>query len=159
MTELYPWFVVTHLVGLVVFAVSHGVSMFVAFRVRRIGDPAAVAALLEMSKLSVIPVYGGLLLLLVGGVGAAWGANLWFEPWILASVAVLVVVIGAMYALATPYYVGIREALQERGADGRPTIAAEELTRRLDTRRPEILVSVGGVGMVVLVWLMVMKPG
>jgi hypothetical protein len=159
MADLYSWFVVIHLIGLVVFAVSHGVSMFTAFRIRRVDDPAAVASLLASSKASVMPVYLGLLLLLVGGIGAAWGANLWFEPWILASVAVLVVVIGVMYALATPYYIGIREALEDRGPDGRPTIEPAELARRLDTRRPEILVSVGGVGMVVLVWLMVMKPG
>ena len=159
MTDLYPWFVVVHLVGLVVFAVAHGVSMFIAFRVRRLDDPSTIASLLELSKVAVGPLYVGLLLLLVGGIGAAWGANLWFEPWILASVVVLIVVIGVMYSLATPYYVGVREALQERGPDGRPTIEPGELARRLDTRRPETLLAVGGIGMAVLVWLMVMKPG
>src|SRR5215218_101745 len=33
MTALYPWFVFAHLVGLVLFAISHGASAFVAFRV------------------------------------------------------------------------------------------------------------------------------
>jgi hypothetical protein len=158
-SDLYQWFVVIHLLGLVVFAIAHGVSVFTAFRVRRVGDPATVATMLDLSKAAVGPVYVGLLLLLVGGVGAAWGANLWFEPWILASVAVLVVVVGVMYALATPYYIGIRQALEPRDPDGHPVIDPAELTAMLDTRRPEILVTVGGVGLVVLIWLMVVKPG
>jgi hypothetical protein len=29
----------------------------------------------------------------------------------------------------------------------------------LDTRRPEILTIIGAIGLVVLVWLMVLKPG
>ena len=33
--ELYPWFVFVHLAGLVLFAISHGASAFMAFRVRR----------------------------------------------------------------------------------------------------------------------------
>lgn len=159
MADLYSWFVVIHLVGLVVFAIAHGVSMFIAFRVRRIGDPGTVAALLGLSKVAVGPLYLGLVLLLLGGIGAAWGANLWFEPWIIASVVVLIVILAVMYTFATPYYIGIRQALEERGPDGRPTLEPTELARMLDTRRPEILFAMGGVGMAVLVWLMVMKPG
>lgn len=159
MADLYQWFVVTHLLGLVVFAVAHGVSIFIAFRVRGERDTATVAALLQLSKAAVGPVYIGLVLLLIGGVGAAWGANLWFEPWIIASVVVLIVVLGVMYALATPYYIGVRTALEPRGEDGRPTLAPDELVAMLDTRRPEILVAAGGVGLLVLVWLMVVKPG
>ena len=159
MAGLYPWFVVVHLLGLVVFAVAHGVSMFIAFRVRGERDPAIVATLLQLSKVAVGPLYIGLALLLIGGVGAAWGADLWFEPWIIGSVVVLVVVLGVMYSLATPYYVAIRTALEPRGEDGRPTLAPDELAAMLDNRRPEILVAAGGVGLLVLVWLMVVKPG
>lgn len=159
MPDLYQWFVAIHLLGLVIFAIAHGVSVFTAFRVRHVGDPGTVATMLDLSKAAVGPVYIGLLLLLIGGVGAAWGANLWFEPWILASIAVLIVVLGVMYSLATPYYIRIRDALAPRGEDDRPTIEPAELARLLDTRRPEILVTVGGVGLLVLVWLMVMKPG
>ena len=159
MAELYPWFVIAHLVGLVVFAISHGASMFVAFRIRADPEPARVAALLSLSSMALGPMYLGLVLLLIGGVGAAWGGNLWFEPWILASVAVLVVVLGVMYAVATPYYNGLRTTLAEVGADGRPTLGAEALAARLDTRRPEILVTVGSVGIVLLIWLMTAKPG
>ena len=159
MADLYQWFVVIHLIGLVVFAIAHGVSMFIVFRVRGERDTATVEALLHLSKLAVGPLYIGLILLLIGGVGAAWGANLWFEPWIIASVVVLIVVLGVMYTLATPYYVRVRTALEPRGEDGRPAIAPDELVAMLDTRRPEILVTAGGVGLLVLVWLMVVKPG
>jgi hypothetical protein len=161
MTELYPWFVFLHLVGLVVFAVCHGVSMFVAFRIRSQRNPQAIVAAMEASSAAIGPMYLGLLLLIVGGLGAAAGANLWFEPWIIASAVVLIVVVGVMYAVATPYYVRVREAVGApvRGnPGGTPSASPEELAQLLDTRRPEILLTVGAVGMLVLVWLMVLKP-
>ena len=162
MAELYPWFVFLHLVGLVTFVACHGVSMFVAFRVRSQRNPQAIVAAMEASSAAIGPMYIGLLLLIVGGLGAAAGANLWFQPWIIASVVVLIVVLGAMYGVATPYYVRIRQAVGApvRGEPGgEPTVSAEELAQLLDTRRPEILLAIGVVGGLVLLWLMVLKPG
>jgi hypothetical protein len=159
LAELYLWFVVVHLIGLVLFAISHGASAFMAFRLRSERDPVVVDSLLKVGQLSVGPMYGGLLLLIIGGLGAAWSANLWGKPWILASIAVFVVVLVAMWAVASPYYMGLRKALEERGPDGRPAIEPSAMTRMLDSRRPEILTLVGTVGLVLLVWLMVIKPG
>ena len=64
-----------------------------------------------------------------------------------------------MWAVASPYYMSLRRALEERGPDGRPTMEPAALATMLDTRRPEILATVGTVGLVLLVWLMVIKPG
>jgi hypothetical protein len=54
---------------------------------------------------------------------------------------------------------GLRKALEERGPDGGPAIDPSALARMLDTRRPDILTGVGTIGLVLLVWLMVIKPG
>ena len=159
MAELYLWFVVVHLIGLVLFAISHGASAFMAFRLRGERDPVVVDALLKTGQLSVGPMYIGLLLLIIGGLGAAAGANLWGQPWVIASIVVFVVVLVVMWAVASPYYLGLRKALEERGPDGRPAIEPSALGRMLDTRRPDILTLVGTVGLVLLVWLMVIKPG
>lgn len=162
MAALYPWFVFAHVVGVVVFAISHGASVFVAFRVRRERDPATIDSLLSVSKLAIGPMYIGLALIILGGLGAAAAADLWFEPWILASVVVLFIVLGVMYSVAMPYYSRLRAAVSvgEAGASSAdPTVSAEELGAMLDTRRPEALVTVGTVGLVLLVWLMVIKPG
>lgn len=78
MERYYGWFVFIHLIGLVLFAISHGASAFIAFPSRQERDPLFTAA----------------------GIGAL-----------------------------------------------------------LDTRRPDILVAVGTIGLVVLVWLMVLEPG
>ena len=159
MAELYPWFVFAHLLGLVIFAICHGASAFMSFRLRGERDPVVVESLLKVGQLSVGPMYIGLLLLIVGGLGAAAGANLWGQPWILASIGVFVVVLVVMWGVASPYYMGLRKALEERGQDGRPAIEPSALARMLDTRRPDVLATVGTIGLLVLVWLMVIKPG
>ena len=47
----------------------------------------------------------------------------------------------------------------ERGGDDSPMVDRAVLEGRLDSRRPEILVLVGGGGLAVLIGLMVFKPG
>jgi hypothetical protein len=151
---MYTGLVFVHLVGLVVFAVAHGVSVFAAFRARRERDARVIGTLLDVSKNAVGGLYIGLVLLGIGGLGAAWQGNLLTAPWIVGSYVALAVVLVVMWSVATPYYVKIRELATDpaAGADGR-------LTEALDSRRPEVLLAVGGIGLLVLVYLMVLKPG
>lgn len=125
MTELYPWFVFAHLAGLVLFAVSHGASVFMAFRVRSERDPATVASLLAVGQLGIGPMYIGLVLLIIGGLGAAAGANLWGQAWVITSIAVFVAVLVVMWSVASPYYMNLRKAVVDSGrTGGRPSSAA-----------------------------------
>ena len=67
-----------------------------------------------------------------------------------------------MYAVASPYYMGLRKTIGDglqTGTEGSPVVDQAALVRLLDTRRPDILLLVGGLGIVVLVSLMVLKPG
>lgn len=152
---MYQALILVHLIGVVIFAVAHGVSIFAAFRVRRETDPGIVAAILGMSKTAVALLYVGFLMLGVGGLGAAWQAGVLLAPWAIASYVVLIIVIGVMYSVATTYYIHIRELVSGDGADAPEP---EVLRQALDTRRPEVLTVVGGVGMLVLLWLMVIRP-
>jgi hypothetical protein len=139
---------------------SHGVSTAMAFAVRAQRDPRGIAGTLRMGEFAKGgPLYVGLLLLILGALGAASGGDLWGKPWIIASIVVFVVVIVAMYAIATPYYGGLRKALEPVDAEGRPTIDAAALAPMLDNRRPEALAAVGFAGLLILFWLMVLKPG
>jgi uncharacterized membrane protein len=157
---MYQWLVFLHLVGLVLFLLAHGVSIFCSFHVRRQRDARLIAGFLELSANGSRASYGGLILLGIGGLGAA-GVQGWLvEPWIVASYVVLGVVIVLMYALGTSYYVPIRQSLAGVAgtADVTPPSDAE-LVARLQTRRPELLTLVGYAGMAILIWLMVFKPG
>jgi uncharacterized membrane protein len=159
---VYQGLVFLHLIGVVVFALGHGVSMLVAFRIRGEQEPRVVSALLGLSQMSTGLTYVGLLLLGIGGLGAAAQAGLLLAPWIVASYVVLVVVLAVMYSVASPYYGRLRELVGSAGAvaaDGSSAADPEELRRALRTRRPEVLLVVGSVGLLVLVWLMVFRPG
>ena len=134
-------------------------SVFMSFRLRSERDPVVVDALLKVGQLAVGPMYLGLVLLIIGGLGAAAGGNLWGEPWIIASIVVFIVVLVVMWAVGSPYYMGLRKSFEERAPDGRPAIEPATLARTLDSRRPDILTLVGTVGLALLVWLMVIQPG
>ena len=151
---MYSWLVFVHLVGLVVFAIAHGASAFVAFRVRGEREPALIAALLGLSQIAVGGLYVGLVLLGIGGLGAAWQGGLLTAPWVVWSYVALAIVLVVMWAVASPYYGNLRKLAADpaAGSDGR-------LAQALDSRRPEALLVVGGAGLLVLVWLMVLKPG
>ena len=153
---MYSWLVLLHLLGLAVFLLAHGVSVFVAFRIRSEPNRAVVVALLELSRRAAQVVYLGLLLLGIGGIGAAWSAGMLTAPWLVASYVVLVVVLVVMFAIASPYYHGLRGELA--GTDATPPLDDVALAVRLRSRRPEVLATTGGVGLVVLVALMTFKP-
>jgi hypothetical protein len=154
---MYQWFVFIHLVGLVLFVFAHGASAFTTFQIRTMQDPDVIRGYLRLSQEGTRAGYVGLLLLLVGGAGAATINGFWSEPWVWGSVIVLLTVLVVMYAVGSPYYTKLRRLLA--GSDGQPPLTGEALTAYLDSRRPDILGGVGALGFVVLVWLMVMKPG
>ena len=154
---MYQWLVFTHLVGLVVFAMCHGVAIFSAFRIRSMRDRAAVQGQLELATQSSRLMYIGLILLAVGGIGAASSANLWGAAWITWSIVVFIAVIVAMYAVGGSYYYPLRDLVY--GKDGAAPAEGEALAKALDSRRPEILLAIGGGGLLILIWLMVLKPG
>src|SRR4029078_9850664 len=158
MAEVYLLFVFEHLAGLVLFAISHGASAFMAFRLRSGPDVPTAQAILKMGQLSITPMYIGLLLLIIGGLGAAASGALFGRPWVIASIVVFIAVLLVMWIVSSPYYMRLRKSLEERAADGAATVTWDDLKGQLDSRRPEILLSVGTIGLLMLVWLMVIKP-
>jgi hypothetical protein len=154
---MYEWFVFTHLVGLVLFVFAHGASAFAAYQIRPLRDPLAIGGYLTLSQQAVRTSYIGLLLLLIGGAGAATVGGFWPQLWAWGSVVVLVLVLVAMYAVGSRYYMNLRKLLL--GSEGNPPISDADLAAYLRSPVPDILSGIGGLGLLVLIFLMVMKPG
>jgi hypothetical protein len=155
--DVYEWFVFTHVVGVVLFVFAHGASAFASYQIRSLRDPMAIGGYLTMSQQAVRTSYIGLLVLLIGGAGAATVNGLWPQPWVWGSVIVLVLVIVGMYAVGARYYYNLRSLLL--GSEGKPAISQDALAAYLDSRVPDALSGIGALGLLVLIWLMVMKPG
>ncbi|HET9521133.1 MAG TPA: DUF2269 family protein [Candidatus Limnocylindrales bacterium] len=160
--DLYPWLVLVHVLAAFGFALSHGVSAFVSFAVRRERDPERIKALLDLSSTAIGGLYASLLTLLVAGIAAGIMGNWFGRGWIWASLGILIVVAVAMYAMATRYYAEIRSAVGYPPRDKTAAMPApasrEQLATMLDTRRPEAIAVVGLGGLALIVWLMVVKP-
>jgi uncharacterized membrane protein len=158
-SNAYAWFLWLHLVGVLGFVGAHGVSAAVGFRLRRERDPARIRALLDLSKAARPWGYVALLLLGIGGLTLAFApgvveVSFVDDGWIWASIAVLLVLLIGAVPLAVPYYRRVRLAVAEGS-----TVAPEELDRLLGSARPLLIALVEGGGLLILVWLMVAKPG
>jgi hypothetical protein len=159
---MYPYIVLLHVIGAFIFALAHGVSVAVALRLRGVESRERAAALLELSGMAIGGLYVGLLLLLVGGVWAGFAGDHWGNLWIWVALGTLVVITVAMYAIATPFY-GRMRAVAGVTTDPKQLarygdIAPDELDRMRASTRPIWLAVIGGVGLLVIVWLMVVKP-
>ena len=164
LTRYVGWIVFLHVLAAFVFAAGHGVSMLVAFRVRRETDRARMAALLDLSQLSVLIATIALIVLFLAGILAGLVLNSWSKTWIWVSLVLLIGIGFAMTPLGIGHFNRIRVALGLRTRDLKkdqpdPIPASDaDLAAALASRRPEQLLLIGGVGFVVILWLMMFRP-
>jgi uncharacterized membrane protein len=163
--ELYPWIVLAHVVGAFLFVFGHGASAFAAMRLRREREPSRVAAMLDVSAASYGAMGVGWLVLLLAGIVATFMAGLWGEVWLWASLVLFLVITGYMTPRAAGWARKVRVAVGVRPAFGYPKDAPdptpaspEELEAILQSPRMFEVTAVGSIGLVVIIWLMVMKP-
>lgn len=162
--DWYPILVLIHVLGAFGFVLGHGVSVHVAVRLRSERDPARVGAMLDLSGVSLATVYLSLLVLLAAGIAAGFVGDHWGRLWIWTSIGVLVLMLGFMYAVASPYYSDLRRAVGQKAygdkkeAPPPEPVSAEELARRLGSPRPWWLLAIGAIGLAVIIWLMEVKP-
>ena len=153
----YRWWVWLHVTGAFAFVAAHGVSVAVAFAIRRQRDAARVSALLGLSSSAITYMYVGLLVLIGAGVVAGFQLHAWGAGWIWTAIAVLVVTIGFMYAVATPYYRKVR-TVTDAILDGSQAVTEEQFADLVSSRRPFLLAVVGAAALLVILWRMLLKP-
>jgi glucan phosphoethanolaminetransferase (alkaline phosphatase superfamily) len=162
--DLYPWVILLHISGAFIFAASHGVAIWMAMQISRERDRARISALLDLSSASLGGLYLGLVLLLIGGI---WGGLIknWFGSlWIWLALGLLIAITVVMYLVATPYFRSLRAALGTKSQYGPkdapdPVPLPDAEVVALAARSPVTILSAVGVGgLLLILWLMVVKP-
>jgi hypothetical protein len=165
--NLYPWIVLTHVTGVLLFFVAHGSSAVVGLRLKGERDPARVLALLDLSRWSLGPAAGvSLLVGLVAGIAAGFVGGWWGHLWIWLSLAIFLAVGGLMTPMAAAKLSAMRSAAGIRiqppfgfGPHGEaPTADPAELQRLLEAWNPWPTSVLGIAGFVVILALMLLKP-
>lgn len=165
--DLYPWIVFVHAAGILLFFIAHGVSMSVAFRLKRERDPARVRMLLDLSSLSlgVAPSIAFIVGLIAGIAAGIMGG--WFgQAWIWVSLVLLVLISGAMTPMVASRLNAIRAAAGTRAMNPfsrkppapPPDPDPRELERLLAAWNPAPSAIMGFGGFLTILWLMFFKP-
>jgi hypothetical protein len=167
LTALYTWIVYVHVSAAFAFVLAHGVAVFAGFRIRPERDRARIAAMLDLSMASHGLMYASLITLVVAGLIAGAMGGWLGRLWIWTSIGVLVVVMAAMMLIATRHYLTLRQLVgaaisprEARALAPSPNSASvdDELAARLCSRQPELLAAIGGGGLLIVIWLMMVKP-
>jgi hypothetical protein len=154
----YTYWVFIHLAGVLGLLATHGVSIFALYRIRAVApDRDKITELIAFSGSTVTPMYISLVVVIVGGVGAALKVSYLSATWLQVSIAILVLTLVGMYALARPYFRRITASCGIRPS-GVPRVSDEELTELIRGPRAHVITAVGTLGLVVIVFLMVVKP-
>lgn len=162
--DLYPVVVFVHVVAAFTFVLAHGVSVFVALRLRRERQTARIAALLDLSRLSVAVAVLALVVLALAGIVAGFLGDHWGRAWIWASIAIVVAMWGVMSFVGSGYLnelrvaIGLPSTYAKRDDPPPEPRAAREVEALLSSSKPYWLATIGGGGLVLLIWLMSFQP-
>lgn len=154
---MYNWWVFIHLVGVFGFLTAHGVSVGVAFKLRRERDPQRILALNELSASSISLFYVSLGLLLLGGIVAGFQGRWWGHGWIWVSLAVLIAASIAMVLVARPYYRRVAFVARAK-AGGSTAVTDEQFDAILLSHIPYTLAAIGFGSILFILFLMLFKP-
>ncbi len=161
--DLYPWVVFVHATTILLFFVAHGVSMAVAFALKRETEPSRVRALLDLSRFSLgLPVIVLVIVGLLTGVVAGFMGGYWGQVWIWASLVLFLLVGGAMTPLASLRLQPIRTAAGMASSGPKPVEAQpedpDEMRRLIAAWNPVPIAAIGLTAFVVILFLMFEKP-
>ncbi|MDQ2674610.1 MAG: DUF2269 domain-containing protein [Chloroflexota bacterium] len=154
---MYPWIVFLHVAGAFGFVLAHGVSVAVLMRLRTERNRQRITTLLDLSSSSMTGFYASVVVLLAAGTLAGFMLNWWRMVWIWASLGLFLAIAVAMYPLATTYFRRVRAAVGKRPS-GAPMASDEELDELLSSGRPALIAVIGFGGILVILWMMILKP-
>jgi hypothetical protein len=163
MEGLYQWVVLLHVIAGFSFALAHGVSAGVALKLRGEREIPRAQALLDLSRFATNGMYVSIFVLLGAGIAAAFIAGLWGRGWIWAAIVLLVLMFAAMYARASTWFRDLRRAAglpyeTSKGAQPAERPDAAKLAALTASSRPVEIAAIGYGGLVLILWLMVLKP-
>lgn len=161
---MYQLLILLHLLGVFGFLMAHGISVGVAFTLRREREVARVQTLLDLSGNSLGVLHGSIGLLFLTGIVIGFVGHWWNRGWIWLSLGLLIALYTYMGIAAAGYYSEVRKAVGlsymqnfKPQPSGEPA-SAEEINALLGRSRPIWLAVVGFGGLVILAWLMMSKP-
>lgn len=154
-SSLGSWMVFLHVVSLLAFVMSHGISGGVAFMLRRTRDRASVRTLLRLSELSGLVAFLAFVVLIVSGVIAGFTGNHWGSLWLWASLALLAVVYVAMMVMAGRPLKRLRELAE---AEAEPGATDDAAVLGAAAWNPVPTAAIGIAGLAAITWLMMFKP-
>lgn len=156
---MYTYWVVLHILAVAAFLLAHGVSMFALYRIRALDlDRARIVDTITFSGATTRPMYLSLIVLVVAGFVAGYQGKWLNDWWIWIAVAVLVATTALMTMIAKPYFKRITAACAMRPS-GVPRTSDEELGELMRSSKAHVITAIGVVGLAVIIWLMVSKPG
>ena len=161
---MYEWILLIHILSAFIFAFIHGASTKVIFRLGTETEPARLSALLDLSGSQLVWLYASLLVMLASGMGVTYLGNWWRSIWVWLSLALLVLMVPAMYGMATIPLNRVRKALglpySEKNKP-QPAVepsSPEEITSSLASLKPWLNALIGYGGLALILALMVLKP-
>jgi hypothetical protein len=167
LTAFMPLLKYVHIMGVIAFALVHGVSALVSLRVRGERNRERLRSLLELSLAYQTAGWLAMLAAVVAGVLLGIGGGWWTsgQLWLWASLLVFILVTALMTPIPTAYLNAVRHAIgmptyddNRRKLQPPPPASDEELAQILDSSRPFIGAVIGLAGLAVLAYLMMFKP-
>jgi len=154
---LYNLLVFIHLVGVLGFVLSHGVSTWMTLAVRREREPERLRTLLDLSASTTMAFYISTFLLLLGGVGAGFDGHWWGQAWISVALGVFLAEMVFMWALTRPYFRRLRRAMAIAQGGG-TAVGSREIEQLIDSPVPLLSLWVGTGGLLFIAYLMIWQP-
>jgi hypothetical protein len=163
--NLYLWIKWLHILSVLIFFFSHGISMGTAFKLTSEKNPDRLRALLDVSRWSLTLMSNGLIALLVFGLiltfMGPWAKQIW--PWL--SLVLLIAISVWMTWQSRTVYSPIRKALGLPYMTGvgkeNPSVepvSMDEVNALIARQNPRLLTIVGLIFTLLILWLMIFKP-
>ena len=163
--NLYPWIKWLHILTVLIFYFSHGVSMAVAFKMSSEKNPDRLRALLDLSRWSLTPMGMSLMALLIFGVILTFMGTWWKQIWPWLSLLLLIAMSVWMTRQSRTVYSPIRKALglpymTGAGKENPPVEPAsmDEVNALIARSNPHLQAWVGLIFTIIILWLMIFKP-